>query len=1423
MQPYQELVQFLSNLGKDPSRLIFEDELTGIANRRFLLHYLEHKVHWEDREDYPLSLLMMDIDRFKQINDAHGHEAGDEALVWMGNLLKEVAGENDVPIRYAGDEFMLLMPRAHRFDARTAAERLIEMSHNRPFRLKDKGVTLSITLSIGVASAPEDAKSAKTLIHSADTALYFAKQSGRDRAAIASEVDREKVFARAALHQLDEAKIAGRKTHLALIGEALNRLGQKQSQFILFEGGPGMGKSTLLEAIRRSLAGKDGFVVARSSGLAQELGRPYYLAAQILVALLSRREDRGAALLDGLSAQDMAYLAQVLPRVTEGELPPLPENDRVRREGIFTALAQFIVALTGSRPLVLLIDDLDSSDDASLHLLRFLMQRNDFALLVCGFAESFRRGEESDLPLERFYASFQQELGLGKVRLEPLSAFDITEHLKTVFPGLSLPEDLDAELAQITQGNPLFLNEIVRKLVLDQKVTLVGERWVLRPLEEGYLPRSLEEAVTQKLAALDREGRELLAQASALGEDLSLSVLAGSSAKRESEVVEFIDRARALGFLSSEFQFNDESIRFIGKRILELCYGAIPADERRTLHERLGDYQETLYQKRLMPSASILAYHFKRSANQEKARRYDQLRAAQQERIFNAQEASQYLPDRAADQGSPEGEERLDPASLPHIPTVVRLLLTAVRNIKLYPPESRAILKARLQLRNSVEQVLEKNERLHFLKANQALLLNGQKLDLAEFRLIAVAFLELLSRAELAGLAFERGLSDEELRVLLATLGHLKPETIDRGYWDRFSTENRLAAIKLQQVRYTKVERTEARPREEKGPPRAAAPAPDSAAIAAREAKLAPEELAQIPRVIRTLLVAARNVRIYPPASASVVAAIDQLGESLQSILAHQPVLTLAGAGPSLLVNGERVDASEFDVLAESLLRFLDAVGLSSLTFLAGLSRSELGTFMSALRQPAGVEFNGDFWAKLGWHHGLSGVLFNARHYEIGAVLALPGAAPTEEDQPPAEELSESEWEHRIAEETLETFLESLPSRLKDLLANGETRRAELTLRRLFEGFPRHDAATREKILGTSGLAIDGLPLAHRLQLTRLLLPPLLAVFTAETEPRLLKAIAALLHRTALQVVQFRDYPLASRIFNALHDRHRQISETDVAQRDALVEVVEQKPEPGIQRILLEDLKAPDPTWQEKAAELLGSIGRASAPFLIEVIKNEEDFAARRRAAALLADLGSSPAKLLRRELTLSNSAEQRKRILEVADSVTQHLDDELAYNLGDHNAQVRQAAFALAERLTDGRVDELMLDLARSKDLTLSIAAIRILGARKLSAAVGVISAVLKSTNDVDQAVTCCQALGQIADPAAIPVLARVLSPGRLLFRKRWSDHVRATAAYALSQMSHFDVARVLAPLVDDRDPRIRRAARMIAARGLSETPTAD
>src|SRR3989454_12487768 len=130
--------------------------------------------------------------------------------------------------------------------------------------LEDEKAVVHMTLSIGVASAPEDAQTGKALIHKADTALYHAKKSGRDRLANAAELELQVVSDMAALHLLEEVHSVGGGLELVQGAESLKKVGQRQRQFLLVEGADGMGKTTFLEAIRRTLVQGEVEVVERS-------------------------------------------------------------------------------------------------------------------------------------------------------------------------------------------------------------------------------------------------------------------------------------------------------------------------------------------------------------------------------------------------------------------------------------------------------------------------------------------------------------------------------------------------------------------------------------------------------------------------------------------------------------------------------------------------------------------------------------------------------------------------------------------------------------------------------------------------------------------------------------------------------------------------------------------------------------------------------------------------------------------------------------------------------------------------------------------------------------------------------------------------------------------------------------------------------
>ena len=155
-------------------RLSLTDPLTGLYNRRQLMTVLEGELKRAARSGHEFAILMMDVDHFKTYNDAFGHQAGDDALIRVGEVFKASLREVDCAARYGGEEFVALLPETGMERATEVAERICEAVRRERFQDEQ------ITLSIGVACYPAQGTSLEALIASADGALYHAKRLGRD-------------------------------------------------------------------------------------------------------------------------------------------------------------------------------------------------------------------------------------------------------------------------------------------------------------------------------------------------------------------------------------------------------------------------------------------------------------------------------------------------------------------------------------------------------------------------------------------------------------------------------------------------------------------------------------------------------------------------------------------------------------------------------------------------------------------------------------------------------------------------------------------------------------------------------------------------------------------------------------------------------------------------------------------------------------------------------------------------------------------------------------------------------------------------------------------------------------------------------------------------------------------------------------------
>jgi diguanylate cyclase (GGDEF)-like protein len=162
--------------------LSLTDDLTQLYNSRYLDLVRESKR--ASRNGSPLSLLFMDLDGLKAVNDTYGHLAGSRALVEAAEVIRRLARETDVVARFGGDEFALVLPDTGSEGAAAVGERIRERVAAQAF-LQDAGLNIRLTLSVGVATLPDAAATAEELVRSADTAMYRVKGSGKNGVCIA--------------------------------------------------------------------------------------------------------------------------------------------------------------------------------------------------------------------------------------------------------------------------------------------------------------------------------------------------------------------------------------------------------------------------------------------------------------------------------------------------------------------------------------------------------------------------------------------------------------------------------------------------------------------------------------------------------------------------------------------------------------------------------------------------------------------------------------------------------------------------------------------------------------------------------------------------------------------------------------------------------------------------------------------------------------------------------------------------------------------------------------------------------------------------------------------------------------------------------------------------------------------------------------
>jgi len=181
-------VKRFDELHKKEFKLARTDKLTGLANRHYLEQKLREEVEHAQNTGVPLNILIFDLDNFKRFNDTYGHVWGDKLLVLFSDIIKQNIRKSDIPVRYGGEEFLIIIRELDEDIARNVADRIRRQLEKQRIYVGNEEEKKRVTVSCGIAQFPKHSQNIKEVIDLADKALYRAKESGKNSVIVYSEL-----------------------------------------------------------------------------------------------------------------------------------------------------------------------------------------------------------------------------------------------------------------------------------------------------------------------------------------------------------------------------------------------------------------------------------------------------------------------------------------------------------------------------------------------------------------------------------------------------------------------------------------------------------------------------------------------------------------------------------------------------------------------------------------------------------------------------------------------------------------------------------------------------------------------------------------------------------------------------------------------------------------------------------------------------------------------------------------------------------------------------------------------------------------------------------------------------------------------------------------------------------------------------------
>lgn len=1404
-------------------RLAFTDDLTGLYNRRYFYRILPEEIEKTAALEKELSLLMIDIDEFKQFNDKYGHLTGDNVLSSVAEVLKKSTREEDIVARYAGDEFVVILPEASSEAAFSVASRILEATASYPFKGETEEASLRVTLSIGLATYPHNGTEIKELIGQADRALYSSKHAGRNRVCKTSDVLEEVIDQSKILSVFPCPKLIDREEEMLELSMRLKEAQEGKPNLVFIEGGAGIGKTRLLTEFR-TFAQSKGAISLTIICYEEKIQMPY----QSLILALGRYIEHidsslAISILQALPGPQLAVLEEVIPAAQELPLK-IPEvrrlNEVEKRFELFKAFYQLLLNISKDNSLLLLTDDAHFVDKATLGLLKYIGRLKKANILACCAyrKENLINQKGERAPLSELIEEFENKKTFLKLELEPLTLKETLDMIETIFPGLPSSADLGQLVHKTTTGCPLFTEETLRSLVEDNLIYFQKGQWHLKEIRPEHIPASLEETVHKRFKRLDEEAKEILKKAAVAGEEFDLDLLSQVGKKAPAQLLEVIDRTANSQLIQEKEALNADEFSFINDRIRELLYELISLEERQETHHEIGEIEEKRHKLDLDKVAAKIAYHFSHTEDLKKAADFALKAALKAKELFVYEESLNYPQEVKKPQPKAlESEEPLSNESHKEVVESIKFLIASISNIKMYPKGSAMTTNSLQNAYNRLIKAFDESEVLTISETKGKLLINGVEVEGLIRDIDATKkFVAFLSEHSLKSFSLLDGLSVEELSSFLEALGMKREELKEKGGFESFLEDKEVKNIVVNVLVYVVAgEKTESKE--------------EQLLEAQAETKpLAKEKTRESARL--------REGTPHSEAVNILEQAMGQMGNLMEAL---SKIREITSSLP-----GEK-ERQEIERLVTHKISSLDTSSLSSFLtqkttspkveeelhlknkVIKGLPLSKISSLIEKMA-PEYNNLSGKEKEDMG--HLLNRFLNRARGPNY-TPLVYQKFFQTKTLRNVLENIS-SEWEEKGKPRTRKSFLldkadqlskkspidllseeikDELPSMMVELASLDEENLAVEILKKLVENLDNDTPAIRSDTSLLIKRIDEGLEEVEKEKLVEVILDNLIKSLEKEEGREAFFELAGMLINKAKRQLEREEWTISSKIIKIIGRIALTKDETKAEISDFSKQILEKNISNNFLGVLKEKIKSGEKV--EEATNILAGLGERSIPALIEAIKETESLKTREKILGSLKEIGDLAVQKMVDELDRDISPLAIKRIAEVIDKVE---GDRIPHTLGGlllHpdigvKGQIIKAIYKRGENQLIG----LLIGILREKDSVLRQMVIDCLGKMRAKEAVGELISLLKKEKNPNIQRSICTALGNMKDESAVPALSKMLKPVSFLGirMKRKTDHqLDLAVVWALGEIGGREAKQALQKIsMDDNRPALKAMA---------------